>query len=56
MKAYVDQQECIGCAQCLDSCPVNAIHLESGKAEISDECIGCGRCIDKCPVKAISVK
>ncbi len=56
MRAYVDQKECIGCAQCIDICPVDTIRLELGKAKIGEKCIGCGRCVDKCPVKAISIR
>ena len=52
----IDQNTCIGCTQCVDVCPVDAI---SGKVkephEIDPEiCIVCGSCEPVCPVDAIS--
>jgi ferredoxin len=47
---------CISCGKCTrDVCFVDAIHLNSGKAEISDACRGCGRCVDVCPQGAIKL-
>ncbi len=35
-------------------CPVNAISMESGKAEINiDKCIRCGVCHEVCPQQAV---
>ena len=48
--------DCIGCGSCIDSCFINAIELEDGKAVISDECRGCGRCVEACPQNAITIK
>lgn len=55
VKAVVDKEKCIGCGQCVDVCPVNAIKLADGKADISDECIECGACVSTCSVGAISL-
>ncbi|MFZ3130032.1 MAG: 4Fe-4S binding protein [Desulfosporosinus sp.] len=55
MKATVDQEKCIGCGQCVDICPIEAIELDNGFAVISDECIECGACTDACPTEAISL-
>lgn len=47
---------CIGCGKCTkDTCFVDAIRLESGRAVIGDDCRGCGRCAMNCPEKAIQV-
>jgi len=48
--------ECVGCQQCLDACPVDAIDGEQGEThEIDPEmCIGCGQCVEACPIDAIS--
>ncbi len=55
MKAVVNKEKCIGCGQCVDVCPVDAIKLEDGIAVISDECLECGACVSVCPVEAIAI-
>jgi ferredoxin len=48
---------CTGCETCVDSCPVEAIKMAGGKAEIiEDECIDCGACVSECPVEAIKME
>jgi ferredoxin len=52
----IDPELCIGCGQCVDYCPVGAISLIDGKAEIDfDECVECGNCLRRadCPVDAV---
>lgn len=49
----VDRQKCEGCATCVERCPMNAIRLHDGKAEIvAKRCIDCGECIRTCPNQA----
>jgi NAD-dependent dihydropyrimidine dehydrogenase PreA subunit len=52
--AYSINEECINCAACDASCPVDAIS-EQGDARVIDgeTCIDCGACVDTCPVNAI---
>jgi ferredoxin len=51
---WVDKNKCIGCGICLRECPVNAIFLEGGKAEIDmEKCIRCGKCHDVCLQEAV---
>ena len=51
---YVDKDECTGCETCVGVCPVEAISMVDGIAEIDqDTCTECGACIDECPVDAI---
>ncbi len=55
--AVVDEEICIGCAKCLDACPVDAI-LGAAKfthAIIENQCIGCELCLPACPVDCITV-
>ena len=55
--AVVDEETCIGCAKCLDACPVDAI-LGAAKfthAVIENQCVGCELCLPACPVDCITV-
>ena len=55
MAAVVDKEKCTGCETCIEICPVEAISVNNGKAEISNECVDCGSCVDECPNQAISI-
>lgn len=47
---------CLGCGDCADVCPVNAICVKDGVARIdSRTCIGCGMCVETCPKHIISL-
>ena len=51
---WIDKDKCIGCGICIRQCPVNAISMKEGKAEIDmDKCIKCGKCHDVCPQEAV---
>lgn len=53
--AYCVGDSCISCGACEGQCPVGAITLGDGKADIDpDKCIDCGSCAGGCPVGAIS--
>lgn len=56
VRAAVNQDKCIGCGACYDSCMYSAVTIENGKANISKECDGCGVCWSICPVKAITME
>ena len=56
MPAVVNKETCTGCEACVDSCPVEAIVMEDGKATVTDECIDCGACVDECPVESIEME
>ncbi len=56
-KAFVIEDLCTGCGECVPICPVKAITMEAGKAKINPFiCIGCGACIPVCPEEAIDFK
>ena len=55
MAVKIDKETCIGCAACIDVCPVSSLKKINKKAECDGSlCIDCGACIDTCPVQAIS--
>ncbi len=56
-RAYIREDECIGCTKCIQACPVDAI-LGSAKhmhTVIIDECTGCDLCVEPCPVDCIDM-
>jgi electron transport complex protein RnfB len=56
--AVIDEQTCIGCTKCLQSCPVDAIVGAAKQLHgiIASECTGCGLCLDPCPVSCIHLQ
>ena len=55
--AVVDEARCIGCARCIDACPVDAIIGARGVMHTVVEpwCIGCELCVPPCPVDCIDM-
>lgn len=53
-KPYVEQENCIGCGNCIRICAHEAPSITDRKATIDqDKCVGCGRCIGVCPKDAV---
>ena len=51
---WVDEEQCSGCAVCVEECPVDAISMQDEIAAIDmDGCIRCGVCHDMCPEDAV---
>lgn len=57
-KAVVDESLCIGCANCAEACPYNAIEMvRPGVARVIEvACKGCGVCAAECPARAIELR
>ena len=55
--ALIDEQRCIGCARCIDACPVDAIVGAQGLMHtvVESWCIGCALCPPACPVDCIDM-
>lgn len=56
--AWIDEQRCIGCARCLEPCPVDAIVGGSKYLHtvLADRCTGCELCLPPCPVDCIEMR
>ena len=64
-KPEFDPALCVGCAMCVESCPMNCVDLmmPEGKEAIHEvailekknACIGCGICRDVCPADAVQM-
>lgn len=50
---YTNKAKCRDCNRCVRVCPVNAIKIEKGQAQVIPErCIDCGTCVIECPQHA----
>jgi heterodisulfide reductase subunit A len=57
--AVVNELTCVGCEQCIPTCPYTAIEYlaDRGKAHIIEAlCKGCGTCTATCPSKSITLR
>jgi len=57
IKAFVHEDLCDGCGECVSACPADAIKISGGIAEINTAvCKGCGSCISSCPKDALDLR
>jgi len=57
--AFVDEMMCVGCRQCIPTCPYTAISFldDKGISNVNEAlCKGCGTCAAACPSKAITLR
>lgn len=51
---FTEKQNCRDCYKCLRRCPVRAVRIHEGHAQVDwARCLGCGSCLRVCPQKAI---
>ena len=57
-KITFDVDKCVGCAQCVDICPVNVWEMNDGKSDPvnAEECLGCESCTGVCENDAIVIE
>ncbi len=56
--AAVDQDTCVGCGACEQSCQVNAVRVPAKKQPAVvdlNRCLGCGVCVPGCPTESITL-
>ena len=53
---HTDLDSCIGCEQCVETCPIVAVVMQEGQPKVdTDWCIGCGVCAMECPTDSITM-
>lgn len=57
-RAFIAEEQCIGCLRCQNECSVDAILGASKQMHtvIDDVCHGCGKCVAVCPAEAIVMR
>ena len=56
-KPTVKKKKCVGCGICKNNCPVDAIKIDDGRANIDKtKCIRCYCCQEFCPKEAIEAR
>jgi Iron only hydrogenase large subunit, C-terminal domain len=54
---YTEETSCRDCYKCVRSCPVKAIKVKDGSAQVQkDRCIFCGHCVEICPNNAKKIR
>ena len=51
-----NEERCVGCAICIQFCPLDALESWGPIVVNGDRCNDCLECIEYCPVDALEVK
>ncbi|MCX8601121.1 MULTISPECIES: RnfABCDGE type electron transport complex subunit B [unclassified Gilliamella] len=57
-KAFIDEENCIGCSKCIRVCPTDAIvgSKQVLHTILPQLCTSCSNCINTCPTDCISLR
>jgi electron transport complex protein RnfB len=56
-RAVVDQEECVGCAECVERCQFGALSVPDDLCVVDyARCVGCGQCTTVCPSEALRLE
>jgi len=53
--AQVDDEKCITCGVCVETCAFNALSMDQALAVDWAKCMGCGACASQCPSEGIAL-
>ncbi|MBW1723324.1 MAG: ferredoxin family protein [Deltaproteobacteria bacterium] len=60
MPPVINEDMCVGCGTCEDSCPLDVIYMDEKEqrpyVKYPDECWHCGSCRQDCPEEAIEIR
>ncbi|TRO50783.1 4Fe-4S dicluster domain-containing protein [Candidatus Bathyarchaeota archaeon] len=56
-KVTLNEEKCINCKTCIETCPMGVYEDQGDKVVVAkeDDCIACMGCVGACPVEAIEV-
>ena len=55
MGIQIDLDKCVGCGDCVPSCPFDLLELVGEKVQIKEGCTLCGACQEACDYDAILI-
>ena len=55
-RPIIDEDTCIGCGICVDTCPQEVLEVGDGIVQVVNEeaCIACSDCLEECPMGSIT--
>jgi len=56
MGIQIDLDKCVGCGDCVPSCPLGLLEIVNEKVQVSDGCTLCGACQEACDYDAIVIE